>query len=140
MKLDLSISLQTTYLRIIYKVFDHFKHSLTTNTHSTIRGCIFKWAEYIMGFSPQASTKCTIITINITSANFINPYSVRATNPMGMVEMRQPATGMNEHRNTKRDKKPSPGILSSAIPMAVSRVLMTAIMNCSEQVIVNYFI
>ena len=54
------------------------------------------------------------------------PYSVNATNAMGTVEMKQPAIGMNEQRNTKRESRPSPGMRSAHMPAAVSPVLTSA--------------
>ena len=73
-----------------------------------------------------------MVTIKITRANFINPYSVKATKPIGIVEIRQPATGIKEHKNTNKLKKPKPGILSTAMPIQVRMVLIIAIINCKK--------
>ncbi len=39
------------------------------------------------------STKCTPVTIRMTKATFMKPYSVRATKAMGVVEMATPGGG-----------------------------------------------
>ncbi len=58
------------------------------------------------------------------------PYSVRATKPMGTVDMKQPAMGMKLQRKTKRDSRPVPGIISTHIPIAVRAVFTNAILAC----------
>lgn len=58
------------------------------------------------------------------------PYSVSATNPMGTVEMKQPAMGMKLQMKTKTDNRPKPGIRSAHMPSAVSAVLARAILAC----------
>lgn len=57
---------------------------------------------------------------------FKNPYSVRATNAMGTVEMKQPAIGMKEQMKTKSESRPRPGMASVHMPAAVSAVLTSA--------------
>jgi hypothetical protein len=81
---------------------------------------------------PLTSTKCTAVTMRITSASFMNPYSVSATNPMGVVLMMTPAMGMKLHTNTMSDSRPSPGIDSAHMPTAVKKVLTSAMRACSR--------
>ena len=80
---------------------------------------------------PLTSTKCTPVTIRITSASFMNPYSVRATKPIGVVLMMTPAIGMKLQMNTNSDKSPTPGIDISHMPNAVRPVFTNAIRACS---------
>jgi hypothetical protein len=44
--------------------------------------------------APPTSTKWTPVTIRMTKASFMKPYSVSATNPMGVVEMTTPGGWM----------------------------------------------
>ncbi len=64
------------------------------------------------------------------AATFRKPYSVRATNAMGTVEMKQPAMGMKEQMNTNRDSRPRPGIARVHMPAAVSAVFTSAMRAC----------
>ena len=56
------------------------------------------------------------------------PYSVSATKPMGIVEIKQPAMGMKLQRNTNMDKRPSPGSCRPHMPSAVNAVFAAAIL------------
>ena len=67
----------------------------------------------------------------------VKPYSVSATNPMGMVEMMTPATGMKEQIKTKRDSSPAPGMASTHMPAAVSAVLTAAMRACASSALPN---
>lgn len=60
-----------------------------------------------------------------------NPYSVSATNAIGTVEMKHPAIGINEHKKTKSDNKPTPGMARATSPAAVSAVFTRAILACA---------
>ena len=61
---------------------------------------------------------------------FRKPYSVRATKPMGTVDMKHPAMGMKLQRKTNRDSRPVPGIMSTHMPIAVRAVFTRAILAC----------
>ena len=61
-----------------------------------------------------------------------NPYSVRATKPMGTVEMMQPAIGMKLQMNTNMDSRPRPGIWNAHMPSAVRLVFASAILAWNE--------
>lgn len=62
-----------------------------------------------------------------------NPYSVRATNPMGAVEMATPAMGMKLQRNTNMESRPRPGSCRAHMPRAVRAVLAAAILACQRE-------